>query len=256
MAVPGRPPIVRSGYDRRLRDYLARNGPVAGLVAGAGNVQSAMLLMENATGTVDTTNKWTTAVGGTGSAAAISYVEQGLPVVSLVCAADLDTTALSSKALFASPTIAATPANYVYKKLIAEWNVIFEQAVTRVATGSTFLGLGFNASSLGTTNNVMGFRFGASSKWDSVVDQGGTEETTAGITAAIVTNAVNKMRMEMSNAQVLFYYNDALVATHNNTTPATIPVVPMRFCAYLAQTGASAANMGITSLRCYLKDEV
>ena len=253
-------PITRSGYDRQLRDYWQRNSPMAGLIAGAGNVGSTMLLQDAAVGTVDTTNRWTTTTGGTGTAAAIgnSAAFTNVAGLKMVTAATADVSAITAKSLATNPLVTTSP--YIYPKMTLD----FMFSTDRVGNGTglgpadaSFMGLSNIDAALGTTNNIVGLRYtNSSGVWASVTDKAGTEEANNVLTSTADT--IYRVVIVLTNVQAQFWIDSgsglAVVATH--VTASSLPIVLLKPDFYFKQVGASGTNYYIHAVRWYISDEL
>ena len=253
-------PIIFSGYDRLLRDYWQRNSPQASLVAGAGNAQSTMLLLELAVGTVDTTNKWTTTTGGTGTAAAIaaSGDQTNSASLKMVTAAAADVSAITAKSLATNPLV-STSVN-IYPKMVLEFMFSTDRVGNGSGTGpadASFIGLSNTDAALGTTNNIVGLRYTNSTGiWASVTDKAGTEEANNVLTSTAGT--IYRVKIVLTNVSAQFSIDSgsglAVVATH--VTASSLPIVLLKPDFYFKQVGAAGTNYYIYAVRWYVSDEL
>ena len=251
-------PIIFSGYDRLLRDYWQRNSPQASLVAGAGNAQSTMLLLELAVGTVDTTNKWTTTTGGTGTAAAIaaSADQTHLAGLKFATAAAADVTAITAKSLATNPLVSTSV--YMYPKMVLEFMFSTDRAGGGLGPAdASFMGLSNIDAALGTTNNIVGLRFtNSTAVWASVTDKAGTEEANNVLTET--AGVIYRVKIVLTNVQAQFWIDSgsglAVVATH--VTASSLPIVLLKPNFYFKQVGAAGTNYYIHAVRWYISDEL
>ena len=247
----------------RPSDILRRiveNSPMAGLIAGAGNVGSTMLLMDVAVGTVDTTNRWTTTTGGTGTAAAIGFSADltYAAAIKMVTSAAADVSAITAKSLASNPLVSGSVS--MYPKMVLE----FMFSTDRVGNGSglgpadaSFMGLSNTDAALGTTNNIVGLRYtNSTGVWASVTDKAGTEEANNVLTST--AGPIYRVKIVLTNVQAQFWIDSgsglAVVSTH--VTASSLPIVLLKPDFYFKQVGAAGTNYYIHAVRWYISDEV
>lgn len=226
---------------------LVRNFPSPGLHT-AGNVASPVLMQELWTAALDTTNVWTTTLGGTGSASA--NVSAGHRLMNLSCGAGLDAAAISSKRLFGVPDQLPTAAATIHRKLIVEWMA----ALVSVAnTDNAVFNMGLAPSDGGvrTTGDLIGFVL-VSDALNTLTDVNGTETLTVVSSPPTLTDW-NKYRIEIerSTGDQLFYVNEVLKNRHTTTYERAISG---RINFNTASEIAVASQLLIGPVRCWVEE--
>ena len=222
MAVQGRPPIIRSGYDRRLRDRLLHSAPATG-AATASSSQGPVLLHDLAMAALDTTNTWQTNVGATGVASIVSGWHR------LNCVAASDTSNMSSLKSVRSPygtqDGVSRAKGIIWKRLNFECVLKALTNLTNQDNARFFVGLSGTQNGIRTTGNIVGFVL-ASDALNTIRDEAGAEVVTVVSPAPDMTRG-HKLRMEFEFVDetggtfaLRYYVDQALIYTETTTAPA------------------------------------
>ena len=133
----------------------------------------------------------------------------------------------------------AAPVNLAIKRLVMEFEFLLG-VPANLDNALCFFGLMPTAVATRATNNLIGFGL-AADVLQTVTDAGGAETLTTGFGETLTNH--NKLRLEIMEAEVRFFVNEQLVATH----AATVPQVPMypTFYAVTEAGGACAIAVGV-----------
>mgnify|MGYP001602016947 FL=1 len=232
------------GFDRQLRDHVARNTPYVGAMTAATR-GSTMVAFDLFAAALDETNKWATAVVATGTAAAATVSNRR--VLRLNCPAASDTARGRVLGQVTNPQ-GASATNDVYQQLVLEF-VMALGTVANIDNAQFIVGLGAAGTEIRTTADVIGFIL-VSDALNTLTDSGGTETVTV-VSSGPTLTSFNKYKIVVRNGAVDFYVNDVLKNTHTANITAVL-VIPFFFCFAEAATGATECD--IADLRCYFLD--
>jgi len=190
-------------------------------------------------GTIDTTNKWTQTVAGTG-AVALSGIFLGLSSGANAGGS----VALNAKQIFpvASSTI-YSGGGVQFKKYTLEFTAYFDQ-VAKIENASFFIGMSSAAGGTRTQATCFGFILDGD-VLKALVDDAGAELVSGDLGITLTGKHVYKI--EFDYRTVLFYVDDVLVYTGDNSASSISDCPYIDF--YIKSDAAGAAILYVAGIR-------
>lgn len=143
-----------------------------------------------------------------------------------------------------SPDVYGT--NQILRRFVVEFEC-YLQGIANIDEANFFLGLTNTIGSTRVTNNLIGWGL-AVGVLQCITDDGGAETVTP--SAGTVMADLNKFKIEVSLGQVVFFVNEAVVATHTTN----LPNIPAWLNFYYPTDAGGASILSLGVIRAWMED--